>query len=76
MPISFDEFHKQQKQSKIRSKMLSKKGGKSFKGNDSGGKFEKKRPPAWKMRMRDNKFKPDEMETRIRILPRHQSRGP
>jgi len=50
--------------------MLSKKGGnKSYGSNGAKRNFEQKRPPAWKLRMRDNKFKPDEMETRIRIVP-------
>ena len=34
--------------------------------------FEKKRPPAWKMRHRDNKFMATETPSRIRILPTTQ----
>ena len=68
MTISFEQFHKQQKDSNIRSKMLAKKS-----NGRSNGKSplptETKRPPAWKLRMRDNKFKPDESDTRIRIIP-------
>tara|TARA_B100000131_G_scaffold166520_2_gene161011 strand:+ start:9667 stop:10818 length:1152 start_codon:yes stop_codon:yes gene_type:complete len=74
MPISFEDFHKQQKESKIRQKMLAKKsgGGKKF-GGGAGGGFEPRKPPAWKFRMRDYKFRPDENETRVRIIPTEEN---
>jgi hypothetical protein len=77
MPISFEDFHKQQKESKVRQKMLSKtSGGNRGSGGNgtSGGDFVAQRPPAWKFRMRDFKFRPDEDETRIRILPTSENK--
>ena len=70
--VNWSTFKDRQK-SDFRKKMISGKGKKGFSAS-SGKKtynapVERKMPPAWKMRHRDNKFKPDQTPTRIRIIP-------
>ena len=69
--VNWKEFRDQQR-GDFRKKMLSGKKGKFSAKKPSTNKFsdnERKMPPAWKLRHRDSKFKPDETPTRIRIIP-------
>ena len=69
--VNWKSFRDQQR-GDFRKKMLAGKKGKFSAGRKppaSNSFAEKKMPPAWKLRHRDSKFKPDETPTRIRIIP-------